>query len=164
MTDLIAKTLYRLVGQLPGRLSMPGAEGYAAATTIWPKRLGGMPRAVIDCRTPEDVRLAIRAARECDLPLSVRGGGHDWAGRALCEGIVIDLSGMNAVTVDAANRTARIAGGARAADVAAAADPLGLAAATGSVGAVGTTGLTLGRRLWAAGAVFAAAPWLTIGY
>src|SRR5215813_2091060 len=79
--------------------------------------------------------LAIRAARECDLPLSVRGGGHDWAGRALCEGIVIDLSGMNAVTVDAANCTARIAGGARAADVAAAADPLGLAAATGSVGA-----------------------------
>ena len=76
--------------------------------------------------------LAIRAARECDLPLSVRGGGHDWAGRA---GIVIDLSGMNAVTVDAANCTARIAGGARAADVAAAADPLGLAAATGSVGA-----------------------------
>ena len=144
MTDLIARTLYRLVGELPGRLSMPGAEAYAAATAIWPKRLGGMPRAVIHCRTPEDVRLAIRAARECDLPLSVRGGGHDWAGRALCEGIVIDLSGMNAMTVDAANHTARIAGGARAADIVAAADPLGLAAVTGSVGAVGMTGLTLG--------------------
>src|SRR5262245_62535696 len=103
-----------------------------------------MPRAVIHCRTPEDVRLAVRAARECDLPLSVRGGGHDWAGRALCEGIVIDLSGMNAVTVDAVNHTARIAGGARAADVAAVADPLGLAAVTGSVGAVGMVGLTLG--------------------
>src|SRR5262245_31045932 len=84
-------------------------------------------------------------------------------GSCLCEGIVIDLSGMNAVTVDAANCTARIAGGARAADAAAAADPLGLAAVTGSVGAVGMTGLTLERRLWAAGAVFAAAPWLTIG-
>src|SRR5215510_10358896 len=144
MTDLIAKTLYRLVGQLPGRLSMPGAEAYAAATAIWPKRVGGMPRAVIHCRTAEDVQLAIQAARECHMPLSVRGGGHDWAGRALCEGIVIDLSGMNAVTVDAANHTARIGGGARAADVVAAADPLGLAAVTGSVGAVGMVGLTLG--------------------
>src|SRR5262245_61258785 len=129
---------------MPGQLSMPGTERYAAATTIWPKRVGGMPRAVIHCRTAEDVQLAIRAARESNLPLSVRGGGHDWAGRALCEGIVIDLSGMNAVTVDAANRTARMAGGARAADVAAAADPFGLAAVTGSVGAVGMAGLTMG--------------------
>src|SRR5262252_1741957 len=111
MTDLITRTLYRLVGQLPGRLSMPGGEGYAAATAIWPKRLGGMPRAVIHCRTPEDVRLGIRAARECGLPLSVRGGGHDWAGRALCAGIVIDLSGMNGVSVDANYRSAIISGG-----------------------------------------------------
>ena len=142
MSDMIARTLYRFIGQVPGRLSMPGTNGYAAATAIWPKRVGRMPRAVIHCRTSEDVQLAIRAARECDLPLSVRGGGHDWAGRALCEGIVIDLSEMNAVTVDAANRTARIAGGARAADVAVT-DRFGLAAVTGSVGAVGMAGLTL---------------------
>ena len=103
-----------------------------------------MPRAVIHCGAPEQIQVAIRAARECDLPLSVRGGGHDWTGRALCDGIVIDLSGMNAVTVDAAKRTARIAGGARAADVVAVTDPLGLAPVTGSVGAVGMTGLTLG--------------------
>jgi len=141
---LIARTLYRFVGQMPGRLSMPGTDGYAAATAIWPKRVSRMPRAVIHCRTPEDVQLAIRGARECDLPLSVRGGGHDWAGRALCEGIVVDLSGMNAVTIDAANHTAQIAGGARAADVVAVADPLGLAPVTGSVGAVGMAGLTLG--------------------
>jgi len=144
MTDPIARTLYRFVRQMPGRVSMPGTDGYAAATAIWPKRVGAMPRAVINCRTPEDVQLAIRAAREDSLPLSVRGGGHDWAGRALCEGIVIDLSGMNAVTIDAANHMARIAGGARAADVAAVADPIGLAAVTGSVGAVGMVGLTLG--------------------
>src|SRR5262249_25937520 len=144
MTDLIARTLYWLVGQLPGLLSMPGGEVYAAATAIWPKRLGGMPRAVVLGRLLEEVRWAMGPAREWDLPLSVRGGGHDWAGRALCEGIVIDLSGINAVTVDAASHTARIAGGARAADVAAAADPVGLAAVTGSVGAVGMTGLTLG--------------------
>src|SRR5262249_55256005 len=96
------------------------------------------------CSTVEDVQSAIRAVRNCDLPLSVRGGGHDWAGRALCDGIVIDLSGMNSVVIDPATHTARISGGARASDVVEAADPLGLAPVTGSVGTVGMAGLTLG--------------------
>ena len=74
----------------------------------------------------------------------MRGGGHDWAGRALCDGIVIDLSGMTGVDVGADERTARVSGGARAADVLAATDPLGLAAVTGSCSAVGMAGLTLG--------------------
>jgi len=144
MTDLTARTLNRLGQQLRGRLSLPGDERYAAATTIWPKRVGRLPRAVVHCRTPEDVQLTIRATRDCNLPLSVRGGGHDWAGRALCEGIVVDLRGMNIVSVGADNRLAKISGGARALDVCAMTDPLGLAAVTGSVGAVGMTGLTLG--------------------
>jgi len=130
--------------QLRGRLSMPGDDRYTAATAIWAKPVSRVPRAIAHCRTPEDVQLAIRAARNCDLPLSVRGGGHDWAGRALCDGIVIDLSGMRRAVVNSDNRTVRISGGARASDVVAVADPLGLAAATGSVGAVGITGLTLG--------------------
>jgi FAD/FMN-containing dehydrogenase len=144
MTELIGRTLYRLGEQLPGRLSLPGDNRYAAATAIWAKPVGGMPRAVVHCRTPQDVRSSIRAARDCDLPLSVRGGGHDWAGRALCEGLVIDLSGMNAVVLDRDNRTARVSGGARASDVVATTDPLGIAPVTGSVGAVGMAGLTLG--------------------
>jgi len=144
MTDLIGRTLNRLGQQLRGRLSMPGDERYAAATAIWAKPVGRMPRAVVHCRTPEDVQSAIRATRECDLPLSVRGGGHDWAGRALCDGIVVDLSGMRAVTIGSGNRQARILGGARAADAVAVTDPLGLAVVTGSCGAVGMCGLTLG--------------------
>src|SRR5262249_20897822 len=92
----------------------------------------------------KDVQTAVRAARDCNMPLSVRGGGHDWAGRALCGGIVIDLSDMNTVVVDRADCSAQMAGGARAADVGAATDPLGMAAVTGSVGAVGMGGLTLG--------------------
>jgi FAD/FMN-containing dehydrogenase len=103
-----------------------------------------MPRAVAHCRTPEDVQAAIRAARDCDLPLSVRGGGHDWAGRALCGGLVIDLSGMNNVLVDAYKRIARISGGARALDVLAETDARGFAAVTGSCRSVGMAGLTLG--------------------
>jgi FAD/FMN-containing dehydrogenase len=144
MTDLIERTLRRLERQRPGRVSRPGDDGYAAATAIWAKPVGNLPRAVVHCETRKDVQAAIRAARTCDLALSVRGGGHDWAGRALCDGLVIDLRGMNHVSADLGNRTATIGGGARARDVLKATDPLGFAAVTGSVGSVGMAGLTLG--------------------
>ena len=101
MMDLVGRTLDRLAAHLPGRVSTPGDDGYAAATAIWSKPVGRMPRAVVHCRTADDAALAVRAARDCDLPLSVRGGGHDWAGRALCDGVVIDLSGMRSVAVSA---------------------------------------------------------------
>ena len=143
MTELVGRTLGRLGKRLSGRVSTPGDDGYAEAVAIWSKPVGRSPRAIVHCQTAEDVEFAILAARDCGLQLSVRGGGHDWAGRALCNGIVIDLSGMRAVTV-ASDGTAQIRGGARAMDVLAAAHPLGLAAVTGSVGAVGMAGLTLG--------------------
>jgi hypothetical protein len=144
MTDIIGIALHRLRSQLPGRLSFPGDDGYAAATAIWAKSTGPAPRAIVRCLTTQDVQAAIRAARECDLPLSVRGGGHDWAGRALCGGLVIDLRGMNRVDAYLENCTARVAGGARASDVLNATDSLKIAPVTGSVGAVGMAGLTLG--------------------
>jgi FAD/FMN-containing dehydrogenase len=144
MTGLIERTLCRLEGQLPGRISRPGDNRYIAATALWAKPIGRMPRAVAHCRTPQDVQLAILAARDSGLSLSVRGGGHDWAGRALCDGLVIDLSGMNDVLVEPDHPTARISGGARAFDVLTVTDPRGLAAVTGSCSAVGMAGLTLG--------------------
>jgi FAD/FMN-containing dehydrogenase len=132
MPDQIERAFRRLEAQLPSRVSLPGEDGYAAATAIWAKPVGPMPRAVVHCRTTEDVQSAIRTARDCGLPLSVRGGGHHWAGRALCAGIVIDLSGMNGVSVDADHRSAIVSGGARASDVAAVTDPLHVAAVTGT--------------------------------
>jgi FAD/FMN-containing dehydrogenase len=144
MTNLTERTLHRLSTQLSGRLSKPGDDRYAAATAIWAKPVGRTPRAIAHCRTSQDVQSAIRAARECGLPLSVRGGGHDWAGRALCDGMVIDLSGMKGVVVGPDNRAAQISGGARASDVLAATDLRGLAVVTGSCSSVGMTGLTLG--------------------
>jgi FAD/FMN-containing dehydrogenase len=68
MTDLIGRTLQRLGRQLPGRVSYSGDDGYAAATAIWARPVGSMPRAVVHCHTPQDVQAAIRAARECELP------------------------------------------------------------------------------------------------
>ena len=144
MTSVEEKTISQLSSRLDGRLSLPGSAAYVAAMDIWAKRVGAMPRAVAHCGTAGDVQRAIRAARDAGLPLSIRSGGHDWAGRALCEGLVIDLSRMNGVHIDAESGTARIASGARASDVLSATDPIGLAAVTGSTGVVGMAGLTLG--------------------
>jgi len=145
MPDQIERALGRFARQLPGRVSLPGGDGYDAAIAIWAKPVGPMPRAVVHCRTTEDVQLSIAIARDCGLPLSVRGGGHHWAGRALCAGIVIDLSGMNGVSVVAADHgSAILSGGVRAADLAAVMDPLHVAAVTGTCSAVGMVGLTLG--------------------
>ena len=144
MTDVIERTLCGLSDQLGNRASRPGDDGYVAATKIWAKPIGRMPRTVVHCRTLQDVQFAIAAARPAGLSLSVRAGGHDWAGRGLCDGIVIDLSGMREVVISRDRRSARILGGARASDVLAVTDPLGLAAVTGSCGAVGMAGLTLG--------------------
>src|SRR5258705_6038361 len=144
MTDLIESTLRGLSGQLGSRVSRLGDDRYVAATEIWAKPVGRMPRTVVHCRTLQDIQLAIAATRSAGLSLSVRGGGHDWAGRALCDGLVIDLSDMRDVVISRDRRSARILGGARASDVLAVTDPLGLAAATGSCSAVGMAGLALG--------------------
>jgi FAD/FMN-containing dehydrogenase len=129
---------------LLGLVSLPGEDRYAAATSIWAKQVGVTPCAVVHCRTAKDVQAAIRAARERKVPLSVRGGGHDWAGRALCAGVVLDLRGMRSVVLSADRRSATIAGGACASDVVAVTDPHGLAVVAGSVSSVGIAGLTLG--------------------
>ena len=112
---------------------------------IWNAAVEHRPAAIVRAESTRDVQQAIRIARDSGTPLSVLGGGHDWAGRAVCDGgLVIDLSRMRSVTVDAAARVATVGGGATAADVIAAAAPFGLVAAAGNVGVVGMTGLTLG--------------------
>jgi FAD/FMN-containing dehydrogenase len=143
MTDLIEKTLHRLRQELPGRVSVPGDAGYTVATAIWAKPLDAHPRSIVHCQTAENVQAVVRVARDSGIAVSIRGGGHDWAGRSLCNGIVIDLSGMRNVTLSS-DRTAMISGGARAVDVTTVTDPLQLAAVAGSVSAVGMTGLALG--------------------
>jgi len=125
-------------------LSRPGEDRYTAATSIWARPSGRAPVAVAHCRTATDVQEAVQAARTNGLPLSVRGGGHDWVGRALCPGLVIDLTPMRAVTVEEGGDVIRMGGGALAGDVFRSADPIGRAAVTGTVGVVGMAGLTLG--------------------
>jgi hypothetical protein len=114
-----------------------------AAAAVWNGAVTHRPALIVRCETTADVQHAIRAARGSGLPLSVRGGGHDWAGRAVRPGgLVIDLTRMRRVSVR--DGVATVAGGATSADVAEAADHHGLAVATGTVGAVGMVGLSLG--------------------
>ncbi|MFG2072113.1 FAD-binding oxidoreductase [Nonomuraea maritima] len=118
---------------------------YDAARRLWNGAVSARPGVIVRCADPAEARAAVLAARECGVPLSVRGGGHDWAGRALRDGgLTIDLSGMRRVTVDPVAKVAEVSAGATAGDLAAAAQSFGLTAATGSVGSVGMAGLTLG--------------------
>ncbi len=130
---------------ISGRVALPGDELYDEGSRVWNGAVRLRPAMVAFCKQPEDVQAAVRAARRHGLPLLVRGGGHDWAGRALRDrGLVIDLTGMRDVAVDPQALVATIAGGARVKDVATAAGAHGLVAALGNCGTVGMAGLTLG--------------------
>jgi len=130
---------------MSGRVVVPGHELYEEGSRVWNGAVRRRPAMIAFCREPEDVQAAVRAARRHGLPLSVRGGGHDWAGRALRDdGLVIDLTGMRDVAVDPRARVAAVARGARAKDVASAAGAHGLVAAMGNCGTVGMAGFTLG--------------------
>src|SRR5262249_44276149 len=128
----------------PDRVLMSGLA-YDEGRRIWNGAVDNRPAVIVRCATPAEVGLALIAARSHQLPLSVRGGGPGWAGRALRHGgLVIDLSKMRQVAIDTKARTAIVGGGTTAGDLIAAAAPHKLSAATGTVGAVGMAGLTLG--------------------
>ncbi|WP_156096839.1 FAD-binding oxidoreductase [Amycolatopsis jejuensis] len=119
--------------------------GYDTAVALWNGAAVQKPAVVVECRSTADVQAAVRGAREAGLPLSVRGGGHDWAGRALADGgITLDLRPLDSVVIDAERLTAVVGGGARANDLLGAAGKHGLTPITGAIGAVGVTGLVLG--------------------
>jgi len=134
-----------LRAMMPGRVVLRGDDDYARTRQIWNGAVEKQPALIAVCETSADVQVAVRVARRHGLPLSARGGGHDWAGRALCaDGLVIDLTRMREAVVDMHSRVATVAGGASNKDVAAAAGAHGLVAALGNCGAVGMAGLTLG--------------------
>ena len=130
---------------MQGRVVLRGDDDYARTRQIWNRAVEYQPALFAVCETSTDVQPAVSVARRHSMPFSVRGGGHHWAGLALCpDGLVIDLSTMRQVTVDRHSRVATVQGGARLKEVAAAAGAHGLVAALGNCGAVGVAGLTLG--------------------
>jgi hypothetical protein len=144
-TSSAASAARELRAMMQGRVVSCDDDDYSHARQIWNRAVESQPALFAMCKTTADVQAAVRVARRHGLPLSVRGGGHDWAGRALCaDGLVIDLTGMREVVVDMQSRVATVAGGTLSKDLAAAAGAHGLVAALGNCGAVGMAGLTLG--------------------
>ncbi len=118
---------------------------YDQARQVWNAMIDRHPAVVARVRNVADVVAAVNWAREQRVPIAVRGGGHNVAGKATCDrGIVIDFAEMKAVQVDSAKRTARAEPGARWTDFDKATQAFGLATTGGTVGDTGIAGLTLG--------------------
>jgi len=128
-----------------GALLHPGEEGYEEARRVWNGAIDRHPALIARCAGADDVVEAVRFARERELPVTVRGGGHAVAGHAVSDdGLMIDLSLMKAVEVDPEARTARAAGGLLWRELDAATQQHGLATTGGIISHTGIGGLTLG--------------------
>ncbi|MDP1849272.1 MAG: GNAT family N-acetyltransferase [Solirubrobacteraceae bacterium] len=131
--------------RLHGGVHEPGDASYRDACTLFNTMIDRRPRIVAECVVVDDVVAALAFARDHELPVAVRSGGHSVAGLSLCDdGVVLDVRGMNGVDVDAARRTVRVGGGATAADMDRATQVHGLATTGGRVSTTGVAGLTLG--------------------
>lgn len=140
-----------LRASLRGEVIDPGHRDYDGARRVWNGLIDRHPVAIARCVDVDDVVQAVRIARERRPTLSIRGGGHQVAGSAVCnDGLVIDLSAMNGVEVDPDARTARVGAGATWGGVDRATQEFGLATTGGEVSATGVAGLTLGGGLGAA--------------
>jgi len=137
-----------LAREFRGELMRPGDPPYETARRVWNGAIDRRPALVARCTGVADVRAAVRFARERDLLVAVRGGGHNVAGTATCDGgIVVDLSAMKGLRVDPVARTARAQPGLLWGEVDRETQAFGLATPGGIVTHTGIGGLTLGGGL-----------------
>jgi len=128
-----------------GRLIRPDDPEYDAARIVWNAMADKRPALIARCAGVDDVIAALRFAREHELVVAVRGGGHSVAGFGTCDGgIVIDLSLMRGLTIDPERKVAHVEGGAHLSQLDKQAQSVGLACPVGVVGHTGVAGLTLG--------------------
>ena len=157
MTDVTIRTLdasiksipqdivAALRGKLRGSVALPGEDGYDAVRSIWNAMVDRRPGLVVRCLGAADVINAVKLAHDEKLLVAVRGGGHNIAGNAVCDGgLMIDLSPMKSVRVDRAAKRAWVEPGATLADVDKETQSFGLALPTGINSTTGIAGLTLG--------------------
>ena len=144
-TELGDDAINALASGLQGTLVRPGDASYDEARQIWNAMIDKRPALIVECASTSDVAAAVKFAREHGLLVAVRGAGHNIAGNAVCDdGLVIDLSKMTDVSVDAGAKRATSGPGATLADVDGATAVHGLATPTGINSTTGIAGLTLG--------------------
>src|SRR5215471_18731597 len=154
MTDVLVRQTDRKLDQaaiatlrkrLRGALMQASDPGYAEARTIWNAMIAKRPALIARVSGSADVVACVNFARETGMPLSVRGGGHNVAGAALCDGgLMIDMSLRRGVRVDPDRRIVRVEGGATWGDVDHETQPFGLVVPSGIVSNTGVGGFTMG--------------------
>ncbi len=135
----------RLRSSLRGNLVLPEDESYDDARAVWNAAIDRRPAAIARCADASDVQRALEVARAQNLSVAVRGGGHSFAGKAVCDdGLVIDGTPMKQVEIDRERRVARAGTGCTLGDFDAATQAVGLATTLGTAPPTGISGLTLG--------------------
>jgi len=142
---LKASVLDVLRSRLRGASLIPGDEGYDAARRVWNGAIDRHPSCIVGCADAEDVSHAVRIAADNGLQMTVRGGGHNVAGRSIRDGsLLLDLSKLRQVAVNGDLRVATVQGGAVWRDVDGATATEGLATTGGLISSTGVGGFTLG--------------------
>ncbi|MDR6123547.1 FAD/FMN-containing dehydrogenase [Bacillus sp. SLBN-46] len=133
-----------LENQVGSRLMLPGDNQFEERRKVWNTAVDKKPAAIVVCESEEDVIAAVQFAKENQLSISIRGGGHHVGGFAVCDGgLMIDLSQMRKVIVDESKQVAIVEGGATLGDIDFETQKYGLAVPTGTVSETGVAGLAL---------------------
>jgi len=142
MVEELYSSLHR---RFKGDLLRPGESGYEDARAIWNGMVARTPGLIARCADVSDVRNAVRAGAEVGILTAVRCGGHSLAGFSTCDGgLVVDLSRMRRITIDAEARRANFAGGCLLGSIDTATQKAGLVFPSGVVSHTGASGLILG--------------------
>ena len=140
-----SNTIDQFKASLRGELIQPHDEGYDAARKVYNGMIDRRPRFLARCSDVGDIISAVKFARENNLLVAIRGGGHNGAGLGVCDdGLVIDLSRRRGIRADPKKRTVQVESGCTWGDVDHATQPFGLAVPAGIVSTTGVAGLTLG--------------------
>jgi FAD/FMN-containing dehydrogenase len=147
-TAIEATAVQNFADRLRGRLLRAGDGGYDEARKVWNGMIDRRPALIARCAGAADVIAAVHFAREHRLLVSVKGGGHNITGNAVCEGgLMIDLSAMKGIRIDPAGRTVRAEAGLTWGEYNRETQAFGLASTGGVVSTTGIAGLTLGGGL-----------------
>ncbi|MEC5217874.1 FAD/FMN-containing dehydrogenase [Actimicrobium sp. GrIS 1.19] len=145
MNNLSAQVVDSFKSMLRGTMLQPGDDGYDTARSVWNAMIDRRPALIVRCAGVADVVAAVKFAREQKLVLSVRGGGHNIAGNAVCDGgLMVDMSLMKSVRVSPLTRRGYVEAGATLHDFDHEAQAFGLATPLGINSTTGVAGLTLG--------------------